>query len=189
VLRRRYREGLREIIVVPGISELPESVTLPDARPDHLGRTKFKPGDERTRQIATAGGKARAQQRADLKLITGLGVKESSHIFRDDELREYATQALEFVKYEIQRLARDVGGGVCPPPACMEIRFCARDQMFAAYYTDKGDSISALKHQEAASRHAIRALEHCIREAEQRRKKKPRGAKENLASRLGKGQS
>lgn len=148
----------------------PEGVVIPAPRPGEA--TQLKPGDDRTRALASAGGRAAKARRDQLKAITGLGISEASKLMTDPEYAEYVEAALAFVKHEIARLARDVGGGTCPPPAAACVIDAARAMIFASKAAGECDGKAAVQFGAAMKQQLLCAHEFCVAEAKLRRSKK-----------------
>ncbi len=175
---------LRGGVVALPIGQLTPSVVeeLPPA-PEGVP-TQFVAGDPRTREIAAAGGRARQKRRAELKRLTGLGVKADSMLFNDPQFKILAEDALEFVETEIARLAADIGGGSCPPPACACVAAAGRAMLWSAYYAEQGNAEASMRADASMKVHLIAAHDLCVREAEHRKKNKPRGGTQNLEERI-----
>jgi hypothetical protein len=183
----------REGHPVPEISQLPAeeigewipSENEPAPIPPLKSRLpQLKAGDPRTKAIASAGGRAAKAKRDQLKAITGLGVRLTSKLMTDPNYAEYVEAALEFAQHEIARLARDVGGGVCPPPAAACVVAAARAMIWSAKATDECDGKAAISYEAAMKQQLLCAHEFCVSEARLRKNRKSSHAKieEGLAS-------
>jgi hypothetical protein len=160
-----------EPIVVPNPEPDYSSAPLPaPANPDAPGR--LKAGDPRTSAIARRGALAAKAKRQQLKAITGLGVSETSELMTRPEFAEYVEAALAFAKHEIERLARDVGGGTCPPPAAACVIAAARAMLWSSYYAGLCDAKMSMNADTNAKTQLLCAHELCVAEARLRKNKK-----------------
>jgi hypothetical protein len=73
-------------------------------------------------ELGRRGGLARAAKAAQLRALTGLGLLGAA----PDILKPYLDAALEFANHEVERLARECGGGVCPSNASALVLAAAR---------------------------------------------------------------
>src|SRR4051812_29033810 len=113
----------RPHIELPKLKDLPAPVpaatsfttpSTPLGEPsDRLPTGQLQAGTATAKALARKGGLAKAEKaRAKLKLLDCLGLVD---IPADVSLHPYLIAAEEFALRECERLAIDVGGGVCPP--------------------------------------------------------------------------
>jgi hypothetical protein len=114
--------GVPRIEVLPADEQpagipAPSEPVAPPVSAD-LGRSNGRIADRQLAvELGRRGGQARAAKAAELKALTGLGLLGAT----PDVLRPYLDAANEFASSEVQRLARECGGGVCPQNAALTL--------------------------------------------------------------------
>ena len=128
-------------------------------------------------ELGRRGGQARAAKAAELKALTGLGLLGAT----PDVLRPYLDAANEFASSEVERLARECGGGVCPQNAAALVLAAARAMAgsCAAYAT--GELALGAKLGAEMRQNLLGARELTVREAQSRPKQ---SAREALTARI-----
>lgn len=114
--------------------------------------------------LGVLGGRARAARARRLRALEGLGLRGAV----PDALRPYLDDADEFATHEVDRLARDCGGGVCPPNASALVQQAALAMAGsrAAYAT--GDVTTGARLGAEVRSCLLGARELCVREAQSR---------------------
>ena len=177
---RGAEHGLPDPIPAPIVVEADPIPPLPEDAPD----TKFRPGDERTRAIAVAGGKARAEQRRMLKALTRLGVSDSAEYAEFDSMKPYIERAYEFVEHEMMRLAEEVGAGWCPPSAVAMLQTAGRFLAREMWCFDRGHFSDSVNLGEKKNKALREAYEYTAKSAQARKEQKPAGGLNALAQRI-----
>ncbi len=131
--------------------------------------------DERGRFIAGArwaqakGARAANAKRRELKALTGLGLAGAA----PENLRPFLEQAEEFARAEVERLARDCGGGLCPDNARALVQAAARAMAGSCAAFAAGDTALGAKLGAELRSHLLGARELTVREAQGRPKRDP----------------
>ena len=170
-----YREGHGNGRGVPRIEvlppdEQPRGVPAPTRaplppEPDGIRKRsgQFVPG-EQTRAIARRGGLASAAKAKQLRALDGLGLRGTP----PKSLRPYLDEADAFCRAEVERLARECGGGVCPPNACALMQQAALAMAASRAAYAKGDLALGAKLGAEVRSCLLGARELCVREAQSR---------------------
>jgi len=132
-------------------------------------------------ELGRRGGLARAAKALQLKALTGLGLLGAT----PEVLRPYLDAANDFAEAEVERLARECGGGVCPQNAAALVLAGARAMAgsCAAYAT--GDLALGGRLGAEIRSSLLGARELCVREAQARPRESARDriTREILAAR------
>jgi hypothetical protein len=134
---------------------------LPKVAPGHQARLLAgKPSAEDQRAAGLAAAAARAAQRELMRL----GLPASS------PLAPYAREAERWALAEVRRLARDVGGGQCPPNVAALVRSAAYAMAGSLLAYAQGDlglaaRLSTEQRQNVLAAHSLAALEAKARAA------------------------
>ncbi len=125
----------------------PEPVPDPLPPPTPGTDGAFEAGSTRAIEAARLGGKAKAEKEAKLKVLRTfgekLGFRHNSEILRNEDMKPHLESALAFLEHEITRLAKEVGGGYCPPNAVAILLFAARSIAYSNYYADQMNLMSS----------------------------------------------
>jgi hypothetical protein len=96
----------------------------PEARRGRVGGGKLASsheGSQEASRIGRLGGLERARRAKQVRALEGLGLVGAT----PEWLRPYADDADQFCKAEVERLARECGGGVCPQNAAILVQQAA----------------------------------------------------------------
>jgi len=96
----------------------PAEPALPTTGRDASGRFADR---QYAAQLARRGGLARAAKAKQVRALIGLGIVGAT----PEWLRPYAEDAEQFCKAEVERLARECGGGTCPQNAAILVQQAA----------------------------------------------------------------
>lgn len=158
---------------IPAPDELPES---PEAA--RAGRSNGRIADRSlASELGRRGGLARAAKASQLRALTGLGLRGAT----PEALRPYLDDANEFAESEVTRLARECGGGVCPPNAAALVQQAALAMAGSRAAYAAGDAIAGAKLGVEVRQNLLGARELTVREAQSRPKQSPR---ERIAARI-----
>lgn len=143
---------------------------------------------EAARILGRRGGQEAARRRADAK---GYAIKFGLGRMLDDSpteeaLRPFVAEGEQWVRVEVERLAADVGGGVCSPAVVSIIRGAGWSRLFATYLADlatrrtgaKGprtDLMLTAQRLFDSSRQALLAATHLAAVEAESRSKSPNG--------------
>lgn len=162
-------KGVPRIEVLPP-DEQPRGVPAParePALPEPPGSRSrtggFVPG-ARARELARLGGLARAAKARQLRALDGLGLRGTP----PKALRPYLAEADEFCVREVERLARECGGGVCPPNACALMQQAALAMAASRAAYAKGELALGARLGAEVRSCLLGARELCVREAQSR---------------------
>lgn len=115
-------------------------------------------------ELGRRGGLERARRATQLRALRGLGL----HGEPPESLREYLPDADEFVLHEVARLARDCGGGVCPPNAAVLVQQGALAMAGSRAAYASGDLATGARLGAEVRSCLLGARELCVREAQAR---------------------
>jgi hypothetical protein len=116
-------------------------------------------------ELGRRGGLARARRARQLRALDGLGL----HGEPPDVLRPYLDDAEAYAAHEVERLARDDGGGVCPPNASAMVQQAALAMAGSRVSFASGDLVTGARLGAEVRSCLLAARELCVREAETRR--------------------
>lgn len=128
-------------------------------------------------ELGRKGGKARAAKARELRALTGLGLLGAT----PDALKPYLDAAHEFAVSEVERLARECGGGVCPQNAAALVQAAARAMAASCAAYAGGDLALGAKLGAELRQHLLGARELTVREAQARPKQ---STAERVAARI-----
>jgi hypothetical protein len=170
-IRRGHGVGAAfpRVEVLPA-DEQPRGVPAPSSEP-----RPPEPGDVRrsngsiadrsfARELGRRGGLARAAKAKQLRALTGLGLRGAV----PENLRPFLDDAEQFAVHEIQRLAEDCGGGVCPPNASALVQQAALAMAGSRASYAAGDVVAGSRLGAEVRSCLLGARELCVREAETR---------------------
>jgi len=137
----------------------------------HSGRIADR---QRAAELGRRGGLARAAKASQLRALTALGLRGATPA----ALAPYLDDANQFADSEVARLARECGGGVCPPNAAALVQQAALAMAGSrAAYAD-GDAASGAKLGVEVRQNLLGARELTVLEA----KSRPRAKNSVLAA-------
>jgi hypothetical protein len=180
---REERTGAPLRVEVLPADEQPVGVPAPTepARPQEavgMGRSSGKIADRSlAAELGRRGGQARAAKARELRALSGLGLLGAT----PDVLRPYLDAALEFAVSEVERLARECGGGVCPQNAAALVQAGARAMAASCAAYAAGDLALGAKLGAELRQHLLGARELTVREAQSRPKQ---SARDQLTARI-----
>jgi hypothetical protein len=161
--------GVPRIEVLPadeqpmGIPAPSEPVVPPVAA--EAGRSNGRIADRQLAvELGRRGGQARAAKAAELKALTGLGLLGAT----PEVLLPYLDAATEFASSEVERLARECGGGVCPQNAAALVLAAARAMAGSCAAYAAGDLALGAKLGAEMRQNLLGARELTVREAQAR---------------------
>lgn len=163
--------GSPRVEVLPA-DEQPRGVPAPSIDPTalqaeppvrHSGRIADR---QRAAELGRKGGLARAAKAIQLRALTSLGLRGAT----PEILAPYLDDAFEFASSEVDREARECGGGVCPQNAAALVHQAALAMAGsrAAYAT--GDTALGAKLGIEVRQNLLAARELTVREAQSRPK-------------------
>lgn len=120
-------------------------------------------------ELGRRGGLARAAKAREMRALRGLGLMGASPAI----LLPYLDAALEFATAEVERLARECGGGVCPQNAAALVLAAARAMAGSCAAYAAGDLALGAKLGVEIRQHLLGARELTVREAQTRPKASP----------------
>ena len=145
---------------VPAPASVPPPPEAPGQR-DALGRIT----DRRlASEMGRRGGYERARRAQQLRALQGLGL----HGDAPAGLREYLADADDFARHEVDRLARECGGGVCPPNAAALVQQAALAMAASRASYAAGDLTAGARLGAEVRSCLLGARELCVREAQAR---------------------
>ena len=115
-------------------------------------------------ELARRGGLARAEKARQLRSLQALGLRGA----RPESLRLFLDDADEFAAHEVARLARDCGGGVCPPNAAALVQQAALAMAGSRSAYAAGELALGAKLGAEVRSCLLAARELCVREAQSR---------------------
>jgi len=118
-------------------------------------------------ELARRGGLARAAKANQLRALSGLGL----HGATPAALAPYLDDANQFAESEVGRLARECGGGVCPPNAAALVQQAALAMAGSRAAYAEGDAATGAKLGVEVRQNLLGARELTVLEA----KARPRG--------------
>ncbi len=118
------------------------------------------------RELGARGGRKRAERAAQLRALRGLG----RHGEPPAALRPYLADADAYAASEVARLARDCGGGVCPPNASALVQQAALAMAGSRAAYASGDVVTGARLGAEVRSCLLGARELAVREAETRAK-------------------
>jgi hypothetical protein len=128
-------------------------------------------------ELGRRGGFARAERARQLRALRGLGL----HGEPPEALRPYLIDADEYAAAEVARLARECGGGTCPPNAAALVQQGALAMAGSRAAYASGDLVTGARLGAEVRSCLLGARELCVREAQSR----PRDPMAELDRRLG----
>ncbi|MEO7032729.1 MAG: hypothetical protein ABI548_02775 [Polyangiaceae bacterium] len=154
------------------LDEQPEGVPAP-ARPElppEPANARRSNGQIADRQAASElgrrGGLARAAKALQLRALTGLGLRGATPAV----LAPYLDDANAFADSEVERLARECGGGVCPQNAAALVQQAALAMAGSRAAYAQGDTATGAKLGVEVRQNLIGARDLTVREAQGRPK-------------------
>lgn len=164
------RSGKPLVVEVLPADEQPRGLPAPASAPsppEPAGSRRptgqLVPGP-RARELARRGGLARAAKARQLRVLEGLGLRGA----QPKVLRPFLEDAEQFAKYETERLARTVGGGVCEGAPASFVQSAALETAGSRAAFAKGDMVLGSRLAAAARQNLLAAHELCAREAQAR---------------------
>jgi hypothetical protein len=116
-------------------------------------------------ELARRGGLARAAKAKQLRALAGLGLRGAL----PEALRPFLEDAEQFSSHEVERLAQECGGGVCPPNAAALVQQAALAMAASRSAYAVGDLVTGSRLGAEVRSCLLGARELCVREAESRR--------------------
>lgn len=174
--------GVPRIEVLP-VDEQPVGVPAPadPPKPPASADPRRRAGKIADRSLASElgrrGGLARARKAKELRALNGLGLLGAT----PEVLRPYLEAAEEFAVAEVQRLARECGGGVCPQNAAALVQAAARAMAGSCAAYAAGALALGAKLGAELRQHLLGARELTVREAQGRPKQ---SAADRIAARM-----
>lgn len=139
----------------------------PAAPPERAGARRSN-GTVADRSLASElgrrGGLARAERSRQLRALRGLGL----HGEPPEALRPYLVDADEYAVSEVARLARECGGGTCPPNAAALVQQAALAMAGSRAAYAVGDTVTGARLGAEVRSCLLGARELCVREAQSR---------------------
>ncbi|HKO53286.1 MAG TPA: hypothetical protein VJV79_36505, partial [Polyangiaceae bacterium] len=180
-LRRGHGKGAgsQHIEVLP-FDEQPIGVPAPtkqtqSAEAGRLGRANGRIADRSlASELGRRGGLARAAKACQLRALTGLGLRGAT----PEALRPYLEDANQFAESEVERLARECGGGVCPQNAAALVQQAALAMAGSRAAYAEGDAAAGAKLGVEVRQNLLGARELTVLEA----KSRPKGKNSVLAA-------
>ncbi len=115
-------------------------------------------------QLGRLGGLARAAKAKQVRALTGLGIVGAT----PEWLRPYADDADQFCKAEVDRLARECGGGTCPQNAAILVQQAALAMAGSRAAYASGDVAAGAKLGVEVRQNLLAARELTVLEAKSR---------------------
>ncbi|MEP7049453.1 MAG: hypothetical protein ABJB12_03830 [Pseudomonadota bacterium] len=117
-------------------------VTAPPLEAAAQGRVNGRIADRLLAQeLGRRGGDARAAKAAQLRALTGLGLRGATPA----ALAAFLDDANAFAEAEVERLARECGGGVCPQNAAALVQQAALAMAGSRAAYAAGDAVTGAK--------------------------------------------
>ena len=137
----------------------------PPPEPDAVRRSNGSIADSCfARELGRRGGLARAAKAKQLRALSGLGLRGAL----PEKLRPFLEDAEQFATHEVQRLAEECGGGVCPPNASALVQQAALAMAGSRASYAAGDMVAGSRLGAEVRSCLLGARELCVREAETR---------------------
>lgn len=152
-----------------GVAAPPQAVAARDAN----GRIADR---QAASELGRLGGLARAAKAAQLRALTGLGLRGATPA----ALAPYLDDANQFAEAEVARLARECGGGVCPQNAAALVQQAALAMAGSRAAYAEGDAVTGAKLGVEVRQNLLGAREITVREAQAR----PRSSTADTIARL-----
>lgn len=115
-------------------------------------------------ELGRRGGLARAAKATQLRALTGLGLRGATPTI----LAPYLDDANQFAEAEVERLARECGGGVCPQNAAALVQQAALAMAGSRAAYAIGDTVTGAKLGVEVRQNLLGARELTVREAQRR---------------------
>ncbi len=115
-------------------------------------------------QLGRRGGLARAAKASQLAALIGLGLRGAA----PEVLGPFLADANAFAASEVERLARECGGGVCPQNAAALVQQAALAMAGSRAAYAQGDTALGAKLGVEVRQNLLGARELCVREAQSR---------------------
>ncbi|MEI9950609.1 MAG: hypothetical protein WDO74_16935 [Pseudomonadota bacterium] len=115
-------------------------------------------------ELGRRGGLARAAKATQLRALTGLGLRGAT----PTTLAPYLEDANQFAESEVERLARECGGGVCPQNAAALVQQAALAMAGSRAAYAIGDTVTGAKLGVEVRQNLLGARELTVREAQAR---------------------
>jgi len=164
-------KGSPRVEVLPA-DEQPVGVPAPSGttQPPQAVAARRSNGQIADRQAASElgrrGGLARAAKATQLRALTGLGLRGATPA----TLAPYLEDANRFAESEVERLARECGGGVCPQNAAALVQQAALAMAGSRAAYAEGDAATGAKLGVEVRQNLLGARELTVREAQGRPK-------------------
>jgi hypothetical protein len=162
--------GLPRIEVLP-VDEQPVGVPEPSRKPPlaepanaRLPNGRLAEG-QAARELGRRGGLARAAKAAQLRALTGLGLLGAT----PESLKPFLEAANQFAAAEVERLARECGGGVCPQNAAALVQSAALAMAGSREAYARGDALAGARLGAEVRSNLLGARELTVLEAKSRR--------------------
>lgn len=163
--------GAPRIEVLPP-DELPRGTPAPASAPEpapvpaERGPSGRLVAGQAARELARRGGIAKAAKARELRALHGLGLRGTP-----DVLAPYLADAMAFAAREVQRLAENVGGGVCGAAASSMVQTAALQLAGSRAAFEQGDLKLGSQLGNDSRQNLLAAHEIAAREAEARLRK------------------
>lgn len=159
-------------IEVSPADELPRGVPAPAREPEPAaapvprGPSGRLQAGQAARELARRGGLAKAAKARQLRALEGLGIRGTT----PEWLAPYLNDALAFAASEVERLAQNVGGGVCGAAPASMVQTAALQQAGSRAAFARGELKLGSSLGNDSRQNLLAAHELCAREAEARPK-------------------
>jgi len=162
--------GLPRVEVCPA-DEQPVGVPAPAAiqappQASALGRSSGRITDRSlASELGRLGGLARAAKAKQLRALTGLGLLGAT----PESLKPFLEAANQFAEAEVERLARECGGGVCPQNAAALVQSAALAMAGSREAYSRGDALGGARLGAEVRSNLLGARELTVLEAKSRK--------------------